>query len=90
MVIKRVDYSKRFQKDLKRVPVKVQKAFRNRFEVFLRDKFNPILNNHKLVGKYGGYRSINVTGDWRAIFREFEKGKIVYFDVLGTHGNLYK
>ena len=45
------------------------------------------LNNHILSGKWSGYRSINITGDWRAIFRETETG--VYFIVLGTHSQLY-
>lgn len=90
MAIRKVEYSRRFQKDLRKASAKVQKAFRKRLEIFLNDKFSPILNNHKLTGKYGAHRSINVTGDWRAIFREFEKGRVIYFDVLGTHSDLYK
>ena len=86
----KIDYSKRFEKDLRKVPLKTQIAFRNRLEVFLTDKFNPILRNHPLTGKYQGYRSINVTGDWRAIYREMDNGKTIYFDLLGTHGKLYK
>jgi len=43
-----------------------------------------------LTGKYKGFRSINITGDWRAVFRELKSGEIVYFDLLGTHSKLYK
>ena len=85
-----IDYSPRFIKDLKKAPRKIQIAFRDRLKLFVEDKFHPLLNNHPLKGKYKGYRSINVTGDWRAVFRELNSGKLVYFDVLGTHGQLYR
>ena len=93
MKVKRIDFSGRFEKDLKKSPRKIQIAFKNRLEVFLFDKFNPILNNHSLTGKYFGYRSINVSGDWRAIFEEKidEEGeKYINFRILGTHSELYK
>lgn len=41
-----------------------------------------------LKGSYLGFRSINITGDWRAIYSEEKnkKGdKTVIFEVLGTH-----
>jgi addiction module RelE/StbE family toxin len=85
----RIDFSSRFEKSLNKSPRKIQIAFRNRLEIFLSDKFNPILNNHALTGKYEGYRSFNITGDWRAVFRELDGGERVYFDLLGTHSQLY-
>jgi addiction module RelE/StbE family toxin len=85
----RIEFSKRFIKLLKKAPKKIQIAFRNRLEIFTSDKFNPILNNHSLSGKYTGYRSINITGDWRAIFQEYKSKKNVYFVAIDTHGNLY-
>lgn len=90
MKVKRVDFSKRFEKDLKKAPIKIKNAFRQRLEIHLTDKFNPLLNNHALIGRFEGYRSINITGNWRAIFRELENGEVVYFDLLGTHSQLYK
>jgi len=42
-----------------------------------------------LVGELRGYRSINITGDWRAIFMEIDGGKIIYFVAIGTHSQLY-
>lgn len=86
----KVEFSKKFVKSLKKAPPKIQVAFRNRLEIFISDKFNPILNNHSLLGKYTGYRSINITGDWRAIFKEYGDGKVAYFVILDTHSNLYK
>jgi addiction module RelE/StbE family toxin len=90
MVVKKVEYSKRFVKSLRKAPRKIQIAFRNRLEILLSDKFNPVLNNHSLSGKYNKYRSINITGDWRAIFKELQDGEIIYFVLINTHSNLYK
>lgn len=89
---KRIDYSRKFLKQLKNSPIEIKVAFRKRLELFLQDPFHPQLNNHALTGKFSGYRSINVTGDWRAIFSEFvdESGRAVIFEIVGTHSQLYK
>ena len=84
----RIDYSTAFNKQLKIVPLKIKIAFRKRLALFLENPFNPLLNNHSLTGKYSGYRSINVTGDWRAVYSD--KGQIIIFITLGTHSQLYK
>lgn len=86
----KVKFSKRFAKSYRKFPVKIRRAFDERLRIFIDDKFRPLLNNHSLVGEYRGCRSINVTGDWRAIFRELDAGEIIYFDLLDTHSNLYK
>jgi len=46
-----------------------------------------ILNNHSLEGAFDECRSINVTGDCRAIFKQ-EKN-IAIFMTIGTHSELY-
>lgn len=58
-----------------------------RLKLFGQDEFNPILNNHSLRGKYQGYRSINITGDLRAIFKRDEVSAI--FVTIDSHSNLY-
>jgi len=90
--IGKIDYSRKFVKSLKRSPLKVKKNTRKRIGLFARDPFNPRLNNHKLRGRYRKYRSINITGDLRALYSErMIKGKrTVVFEVLGTHSELYK
>ena len=84
-----IEYSKNFIKQLKKAPTKIQMKLRARIELFKDDKFNPILRNHALKGEWKGYRSIDVSGDWRAIFIEFEDGKSVSFELLDTHSGLY-
>lgn len=85
-----IDYSAKFIKQLKKAPTNVQISVRKRFGLFVSDQFHSLLNNHALKGKYQGFRSINITGDWRAIYQEIDRGATVYFIALGTHGQLYK
>jgi len=84
-----IDYSPTFIKRLKKAPKKISIAFRNRLAIFIKEKYHPILNNHWLTGRYLGFKSINVTGDWSAIFKEIGTHTI-YFVELGTHSQLYK
>lgn len=88
----RIDFSIKFNKQLKRSSLGIKESFRERLEIFLKDPSNIILNNHALSGKYSGYRSINITGDYRAIYsiRKVKFGnKVIVFELLGTHSQLY-
>ncbi len=87
-----IRFSKRFSKHREKADIKIKFAFGQRLKLFKQDSFHPLLNNHQLTGKYSGYRSINITGDWRALYREEdEDGNIVIiFEVMGTHSQLYK
>lgn len=87
------NFAKKFKKQYEKADNKIKFAFDKRLKLFLQDPFYPLLNNHALTGQYLGKRSINVTGDWRAIFSEIENGgeeKVVIFELLDTHSNLYK
>lgn len=89
---KRIDYDKNFLKQLKKAPLEIKKAFAERFKLFLKEPFHSLLNNHSLTGNYSDSRSINITGDWRAIYSESkdEEGvETIIFHFLGTHSQLY-
>lgn len=87
----RIDYSKRFLKHLQKTNTSLQLAFKERLKLFIADRHNPLLNNHSLQGKRAGYRSINVSGDWRAIYHNINnKIEWVEFVEIGTHRELYK
>ena len=85
----RIKYSRKFKKQYTKAPQKIKQAFKNRRNFFLKNPHNPVLNNHKLGGKLKGRRSINVSGDWRALYSEPTQG-VVIFEALGTHSQLYK
>ena len=88
----RIDYSRKFIKQLKKAPLPIKKSFKSRFNLFLKDPHNPLLRNHLLTGGYSNCRSINITGDWRAIYSEESENnkKVAIFLALGTHSQLYK
>lgn len=86
--IRKIDYSRRFGKQFKKASLEIKKAFRHRLDLFTEDPFNPLLNNHSLSGRFIGQRSINITGDWRAIY--IVEQNTVIFIALGTHSQLYK
>lgn len=67
----------------------MQKHIDEKLLLFGKNPFDPILNNHSLQGKFLGYRSINITGDYRAIFRLLDDDTALFVEV-DTHGNLYK
>lgn len=66
-----------------------RRRFRERRNLFLKNSFHPLLNNHALHGEYRGYRSINVGGDLRVIYEEIDSYTI-QFILIDTHSNLYE
>lgn len=60
----------------------------SRIKLFVDNPYNQILNNHALIGQFKGCRSVNINGDWRAIY--FVDGDIITFYLLGTHSQLYR
>ncbi|MBU3979536.1 type II toxin-antitoxin system mRNA interferase toxin, RelE/StbE family [Patescibacteria group bacterium] len=90
----KVKYTKTFAKQYDKANIKIQKTFKERLKLFSEDPRSPQLRNHLLKGTYKGYRSINITGDWRAIYREIQKEEndeiYAYFSFLGTHSQLYR
>lgn len=85
----RIRFHRTFKKSYQRLTKNQQKKFQERLEVFLNDQFNPTLRNHPLKGKYLDYRSINISGDLRAIYKYISSKECV-FVVLGRHRDLYK
>lgn len=86
----RIDYAKRFRKNLKKSPVHIKHAFAKRLALFIENMEHPLLRNHKLHGNHHELWSIDVTGDWRALYHVVD-GNIewVEFVNIGTHSELY-
>jgi len=77
-----------FKKRLSKLPQNIRERFYERLEIFLKDPHHPSLNNHSVNKAYPGRKSINITGDYRAIFQEY-KGCILFTNI-GTHSQLYR
>jgi addiction module RelE/StbE family toxin len=83
----RIEYSPLFNQKRKAAPLAIKQAFREALELFSYNPSHPALRNHSLTGKYQDFRSIDVTDDWRALYRT-ENERIIFVD-FGTHVELY-
>lgn len=84
----KVIFHKKFAKQLGKYPDKVHDTFQKRIEIFLNNPFDPSLSNHPLTGRWMGFRSINISGDLRAVYELVDR-ETAYFVAFGTHSQLY-
>ena len=82
-------FHKNFEKKFIKLSSRIQESFRKRRDLFLENPLHPQLNNHPLTGDRKGQWSINVTGDWRAIYIFKGEDTAVFIDI-DTHGNFYR
>lgn len=82
-----VYYHKNFKKQLKRLPKNIQNKFGIKLATFLSEPYSMELNNHPLIGEWREHRSIDITGDIRAVYK-VENG-INLFIAIGSHSQLY-
>ena len=66
-------YDPLFVKALKKTDVRIRKSFKEKIVIFAKNPYDPVLNNHELKREYAGYRSIDITNDWRAIYEEVDE-----------------
>lgn len=83
----KVSYTKNFLRQYAKLAPKIRQKVDERVLLWQNDPLNSQLRDHQLKGKYKQYRSIDVTGDYRALYRREENMAI--FDIVGTHSQLY-
>lgn len=81
-------FHKKFDKAFVKLPLKVKKQAINRIELFADDPSAQTLRKHALNTPYKGSFSIDITGDYRAIFYLVEPD-VALFTHIGTHAQLY-
>lgn len=84
-----IRFSKKFKKQYKRLPVKIQSKFDQRFRLWQKNPDAPELRRHYLKGEYKNVQSINITGDIRALYEQRSNVLVVYL-LIGSHSELYK
>jgi len=86
-----IRFDPQFRKQYKKADVRIKNQVRDRLRIFKKNPEDLELNNHLLKREWEGFRSIDITSDYRAIYSEKKVGKneIAYFVALGTHDNLY-
>jgi addiction module RelE/StbE family toxin len=85
----RITTTKKFDKQFRKQPQKIQKEFAKRIEIFLSDMHNPLLNTHKLSGRLKDLWSFSVSGDIRVVFDK-SFGDTVILEAIGSHSELYE
>ena len=77
-----------FERQTKKLQKKLRNQMWERLAILEIDESNPLLNDHKLGPPYESYRSINITGDYRAVYRSHSGDDVIFISV-GTHHQLY-
>lgn len=72
-----------------KLPVKVKAKMVERITLFSKDPLDFVLRNHALNTPYKGSYSIDITGDYRAIYQLVDD-ETALFTHVGTHSQLYK
>lgn len=60
-----------------------------RYQLFINDRKNSLLSDHRLTGDLEGKRAFNITGDIRVIYRQTDDKEIEFLDI-GSHSQVYK
>jgi addiction module RelE/StbE family toxin len=84
----RIDFTKDFQKQFKKLDSVKKRKFTDQLRVFQNNPFAPELRNHALKGRYVGFRSIDIAWDLRALYY-LKDDTVVIFAFVGTHSQLY-
>ncbi len=83
-----IQLHKNFKKQFKKLSPKIRRNYYERVELFSKEPFSPLLNNHSVEFVYPGWRSINITGDYRILFEPKDNGTVIFMKI-GTHSELY-
>ncbi len=84
----KIGYSREFKKMFKKLSTRHQDKFEERLCLFIKNTHHPLLNNHALTGEWIGYKSINITGDLRAVYEEITNMHFEFI-AIGSHSELY-
>jgi addiction module RelE/StbE family toxin len=77
-----------FKKQYKKLSPKIQTKFGKRLQLILSEEDKSILRVHTLSGNKYPLQSMNITGNYRALFIML-KNKITFYEI-GSHSELYE
>ena len=72
----------KFEKRLTRLSPSIRNTLADRLELFIAEPRHPLLNDHALSGERRGSRSINITGDWRLIYKPIDEDMILLTEMF--------
>ena len=66
----------------------IQRKVFERTQLLATEPFHPLLNDHKLRHPYEGYSSVNITGDYRLVYKKLVPD-VYFLRAVGTHHQLF-
>lgn len=84
----RLIHDRVFERQLRKLSQELQDKLAERLNLLICDASNPLLSDHKLGPPYESYRSINITGDYRLVYKRLDQNTY-YLRAVGTHHQLY-
>jgi addiction module RelE/StbE family toxin len=86
-----IEFSPLFEKRLHQLPSEIVIALKETIDLLVDHPHHERLRRHSLKQEYSGYESIDITDDYRAIFKEIKTGMqvVIKFRLIGTHPQLY-
>ena len=85
----RIRYKSPFLKRYAKLSASLRAKCDERIHLFATEPSHPLLYNHALQGDRLEQWSINVTGDWRALYEFVDADTVIFVDI-DTHSNLYR
>lgn len=85
--LRRVEYEKNFLRQFAKLTAKAQLQARARIAEFIVEENVERLRDHALSGDFLGYRSINITGDVRALYYLSADGRLWFLHSLARIRN---
>jgi len=80
----KIYYSSKFEREYKKLSKEIKKLAEEKEAIFRENPFNPLLNTHKLHGRFKEYWVFSVNDKYRIIFN-FAKKDTVWFHSVGDH-----
>jgi len=88
MIIKKIEYSTEFVRELKKIPKNIIDLAIQKEKIFKDNPLHPSLRLHELHGRFKSIWSISITGSYRIIFERMKNGDILFISI-GKH-DIYK
>lgn len=85
-----IKYHREFSKNYKKriaLNSKLEFIFQNQLTKFVQNPKDPILRDHKLVGKKHEFRAFSVTGNIRVVYKIV--GEEIWLYDVGSHNQVY-
>ena len=80
----KIVYASKFAREYRKLPKEIKILAESKEKIFRKNPFDPILETHKLHGRFKDFWSFSIDLKYRIVFG-FGENKIVYFYSIGDH-----